>query len=209
MNELLARAGSLFLAPATPAAPTASVAPPVADLVVVLAAPRDLAAVAGAVAAGLRRPCGARTAVVCRPGEPWPACPAGMAATALARRLAARDIAATAAGSLCRVALAEDPEASVPEAWRLTAAAAGSPVVVALAGRHPGFDGLLAQADRLLLATATGDDPDCTALALASLAALGPPAALVTAPSGPMARRAAALGLLGLGPPAHTGEVPA
>ncbi len=209
MNALLARAGSLFLAPAKPGTASAAEAAPLADLVVLLAAPRDLAAVAGAVAAGLRRPCGARTAIVCRPGEPWPARPARMAATALARRLAARDIAATAAGSLCRVALSEDPEAGVREAWRLTAAAAGTPVVVALAGRDAAFDGLLAEADRLLLTTVGDDDPDCTALALASLAALGPPAALVAAPTGPVARRAAALGLLSLRPAAQSIEVPA
>ncbi len=209
MNDLLARAGSLFLAPAAPVAPAAMVAPPVADLAGVLAAPADLACVAGGVAAALRRRPGARAAIVCAPGPPPAGRPASPAATALARRLSGRELNAVAGGTLCRVALPENAEAGVREAWRVVAAAAGAPVVIALARRCDGFDALLAQVDRLLLGTRPADDCAYTGLALEALAALGPPAALVTVPAGLLARRAAALGLAALELDAGAQEAPA
>lgn len=207
MNALLVRAGALFLAPAPSVVPAAAATPPVADLAGVLAAAPDLDAVAGGVAAALRRRAGARTAIVCSPGPPRPGRPSTPAATALARRLAARELAAVAAGALCRIALPEDPEAGAREAWRVIAAAAGAPVVLALARRGDGFEALLAQADRLLLGARAGDDPAYTELALASLAGLGPPAALISVPHGFLARRAAALGVA-VSAPAGVQEAP-
>ncbi len=199
MNELLARAGALLLAPPPSATRSATLAP--ADLVGVLAAPPDLAAVAGGIAADLRHRQRARTALVCRSG-PLSAGPAAPAARGLARRLRERDLAAGAAGTLCQVALSD-----AHEAWRAIAPAAGSPVVIAFTARTAAVDELLAGADHLYLAPPDLADPVYVEAALASLAALGPPADVVVPPPGLVARRAAALGLLRLRPSAD--EVPA
>ncbi len=76
--------------------------------------------------------------------------------------------------------------------WHAIAAAPGVPVVIGLSGRDDAADALLAQADELLLAVT---DPVVAGLGLASLSALGPPAALLAPPAGFAARRLAALGL--------------
>jgi hypothetical protein len=191
VNEFLARAGELFLAPAASQARVA--AEPPADLVGVVAAPRDLPAVAGSIAAQLRRRQRARAALVCAPG-PHGAGPALSASRTLARRLAARDLAASAAGAVCHVALPSGDDA-VRRLWQAITAAAGHPSVVALPARTDRLDAFLAEADRLFLAPPSGADPAYTEAALASLAALGPPASLVAPPAGAVARRAAALGL--------------
>ncbi len=73
--------------------------------------------------------------------------------------------------------------------WR---AAAVAPTVVAVPEREARLDAMLAQADLLLLAAPSGAYAD---LALASLAALGPPATRLDPPTGWLARRVAALGL--------------
>ena len=192
MSGPLARAGAFFLAPPRPATIT-GVAAPAAGLVAVLATPRDLPAVAGGVAADLRRQHGARTALVCgeAPPRPFPGTPA---ARRLARRLAGRDLVAVACGALCHVAVAD-----ARDAWRAITGAADVPVVVALPSRDAGWDALLADADRRLLAVPAGSDEALAELALASLAALGP-AARVSAPLGPLARRRAALGLRRVAP---------
>jgi hypothetical protein len=194
VNELLARAGALFLAPAP--APVRPAVLPAADLVGVLAVAPSLDAVAGAVAAGLHRRHRVRTALVCRPG-PVTARPASPAARALARRLAARDVPAVAAGVLCWVALQDD---DVAGAWRAIGGAAGVPAVIALPARSEAWDALLADADQLVLATTPDADPAYGELALASLARLGPPCARVTAPTGFAARRLGAAGLSRLEP---------
>jgi hypothetical protein len=196
VNELLARAGALFLAPERPRLHAATV--PAADLVGVLAAPPDLAAVAGGIAAQLRRRHRARTALVCRPG-PLNSAPAVPAARALARRLCGRDVPAAAGGGLCHVALG-DGEDAVRDLWRAITAAAGHPAVVALPARTDALDGFLAETDQLYLAQPPGAEPEYTEAALASLAALGPPVACVAPPQGVVARRAAALGLRALAP---------
>jgi hypothetical protein len=192
----LARAGALFLSPRA-AAPRAA-ALPRADLVGVLAAPRDLPAVAGAIAAELRQRQRGRAALVCRPGPLLPA-PAVPAAHALARRLSARDLPAVAAGALCQVTLGDGADAP-REAWRAIAAAAGHPAVVAAPGRDAEWDALLAEADQLVLAPPPDAPAAYVEAARASLAALGPPVELVAPPAGVVARRAAALGLLRLRP---------
>lgn len=199
MSDLLARAGAFFLAP-EPARTTAAVAScaPATDLACVLAPAGLLAAAAGGVAAELRRQARARTAVVATPGAAPVARPATPAASAAARRLAGRELRAVAAGALCRVALPDDPVAAGRDAWRLVGCA-GVPVVVGLAARVDALDGLLAQADRLLLAIADGADPALAELALASLTRLGPPTTRISVPGDPLGRRAAALGLRRLG----------
>lgn len=177
-----ARWAELFIAPA----PVRRASAPPPGLVGVLAAPVDLAAIAGGVAAGLR----GHAAVVCSPQPPAPRL-ATPAARALARRLRGQDLEAVAAGTLCHADLGEDP---LRVMWR---AAAVAPTVVALPGRDVDADELLAQADLLLLAAPPGAYAD---LALASLATLGPPVALIPAPTGLLARRAAALGLTRITP---------
>ena len=68
MSGVLSRAGALFLAPDTTAAPRPVVAPPATRFAVVLACPELVDAAAGGVAAALRKEARARTAVVCGPG---------------------------------------------------------------------------------------------------------------------------------------------
>jgi hypothetical protein len=191
----MSRLVDLFLEPAPPAA-APHPAPAAPRLTGVLAPATDLAATAGAVAAAARRGARARTAVVLRPGATAPQA-ATPAAAGLARRLAGRDVAATAAGTLCVVALPPDPAQATALVWRV-AAAVDVPLVFALPGRVDGFDGLLAQMDRLVLAPPPGTADDLADLALMSLAALGPPAARITPPTGFLTTRAAALGLIAL-----------
>jgi hypothetical protein len=192
MSGPLARAGALFLAP--PAAAPRAAALPRADLVGVLAAPGDLLAVAGGIAAELRHRQRARSALVCSPGPLRPG-PAAPAARALARRLAARGLPAAAAGVLCHVAVT-----APPGAWRAVAAAAGHPAVVAIAARDDAWDGLLADADHLFLAAPFEAPEAYVEAARAALGALGPPVAGLAPPAGLVARRAATLGLLRLRP---------
>lgn len=204
MNELLARAGAMFVAPASAAAPRPAVAARPPDLIGVLAGPADLAVVAGGVTAAARARHGTRTALVVLPAElVIPRC-GTRAARGLAQRLVDRDVPAVAAGSVCHAGL--PPDAAEHDAWRAIAAAAGLPAVLALPARTEALDPLLAQADELLLAPATGAQAELIALALASLAALGPPAALVPAPSGLIGRRTAAYGLRRLQPPVPATE---
>jgi hypothetical protein len=101
---------------------------------------------------------------------------------------------ASAAGTLCRVALPTDPAVAVRDTWRLIGAVDVA-VVLALPGRLDGYDDLLAEADHLYLG-APDDAPDMlTALALESLARLGPPVTRVALPATALGRRRAALGL--------------
>jgi hypothetical protein len=194
VSDLLARAGELFLAPA-PAAPHVVAPPP--DLVAVLAAEEHLGAVAGGVAAALRRRHGARAALVLLHGDPGAGALPVRAAAALARALDARGIPATARGRLCRAALPADPEEAPRTAWQALAVAAGLPAVLALPRRTEALDPLLADADLLLLAAPPGAAPPYLELALRSLAAIGP-AARVTVPDSVVARRFAAAGWLRL-----------
>lgn len=194
MSEMLSRAGALFLAPAA-ASPRPAAAPPRPPGVIgVLASPGDLLAVAGAVAADLRHAHRSRTALVLLlPADIGAARPSFRASRALARRLAGRDVDAQPAGATVRVGL--DGEA---RAWRAISASA-APAVIGLSARSDPYDALLAQTDELLVAA----DPAIADLALASLAALGPPAALITPPAGVAARHLAALGLARLRRPPH------
>lgn len=194
MSELLARATSVFLAPApaTREAPAAPAPPP--SLVGLCVAAADAAVVAGGVAADLRRRHRARVAVICAPGSA-PAGPATRAARGLVRRFSEHELEAVAAGPTCRLTLPDDHEATPRVVWRAVAIAAGAPVVVVPPVRDAGFDALLAQADALLAAVPVDVSSVYAELTLASLAALGPPAALVRVPTGFVARRRAALGL--------------
>ena len=196
----LDRIAGLFLVPASADPPDTEVLSPApaataaAGFVAVIAAHDHLAASAGAVAAALRRQRGARSAIVCRPGHEPARSPATHAASVLARRLAARDLLAAAAGRLCQLTLPEDP-GEAATALRHALGATDAPVVLALPGRLEGYDGLLVQADRLVLAAPAATDPAITELALASLAALGPETTRITPPPTALARRAAALGV--------------
>jgi hypothetical protein len=207
MSGLGARLAGLFLAPppdgvGAPAGPQPT-SPAVRDVQIaaVLAAPADLDAAAGAVAAALRRSASARAAVVCRPrrgdGDPGAEAShlASPAAARLARKLTARELPAAAAGALCRVALPDDPAAAARDLWRV-AGAVDVPVVLALPGRVEGFDGVLAQVDRLVLAAPAEVDQALTTIALGSLSALGPVATRAVPPRGTLTRRLAAAGLV-------------
>lgn len=191
MNDLLARAGSVFLAPAAPAPRVAAPAP---GIVAVLAGGRDLPVVAAGAAAALRRRHRARAALVLAPGPAPARRPANRAAADLAQRLAARDLDAVAAGRACTVALSVEPDALVRDAWRAIGAAAGSPVVVAVAERSEAVDALLREADLIVVGVPAGADPAYVELALQTLAPLSA-VARMELPRGAVARRLAAAGL--------------
>jgi hypothetical protein len=146
------------------------------------------------VAAALRKEARTRTAVVCGPVLARLAGPRLPAAARLARRLAGREFAATAAGALCRVELAPEAGDAARATWQVVAAV-DVPVVLALPGRLDGYDDVLAQADQLVLALAPDADPALADLAAASLAALGPPLLRVPPPPTLAARASAARGL--------------
>ena len=205
MTGLLSRVGRLFVAP--PALSTTAFAPPRsrAPMAGVLAAERDLLVAAGAVAAELRRAAGSRAAVVCawrghdQPPLAAPA-PATPAAARTAEKLARRGLAARGCGCLCVVELAAEP-AEASAAFRDAVAAADLPAVLALARRDAGMDGLLGEADRLVLSLGDDIDPVLAELAAAGLAQLGPPVERLSPPPGVVARQAARLGLARLAPP--------
>lgn len=210
MTGLLARAGALFLVPAEAAtvfAPPRSPAP----LVGVLADEADLLVAAGAVAGGLRRECGGAVVVcVWRGAQEAPVCPPVPAlpgATRVAAKLARRDLAARAAGALCVVDLPADA-GDAAAAARTAGAAVEGAVVLALARRATDLDGLLAGANRLVLAVAPGWDPVLAELAAEDLAQLGPPVTRTAVPGGMLARQAARLGLA-VPPAPEPAEVPA
>ena len=195
MNEMLARAGAFFLAPATQATARASVPPPAPTRAAVLAAEGDLLTAAGTVAGALRARNRAGAAVMCLPVPLRPGAPGLPVAAGLARRLGRRDLDCRAVGSLCRVHLPADPVAFVVHAWRVLAAA-DAPVVVAIPRRDDACDDLLSALDLLVLATAPDADPVLAGVAAASLERLGPPVARLTLPRAAVARRAAGAGLL-------------
>jgi hypothetical protein len=212
MSDLARRLAALFLAPPQDAGGPAreerpAALPRPAQLVAVLAPAPVLAAAAGGVACGLRREAGARTAVVCRPGAAVRGATAAPAARRVARRLVDRGVEAAASGLLCHVALEDDPVDATRRLWRV-AGAVDVPVVLALPGRLDGYDGVLAQLDRLVLATPPGAEATVTTLALASLERLGPPVVSLGVPAGLIARRAAALGLVAIDRP-RPGDEPA
>ncbi len=197
MNELLARAGTAFLAPAPPRAARRAPGPP-PDLVVVLAPPGDLPAVTGGIAAALRRSHRAHAALVCSVGRVPRGRPAAQSARALAGRMAARELAAAAAGRVVHVGLPADPHRAARDGRRAISCAAGYPAVVAASGRAEGLDPFLSEADLLVLARRPDADPDLAALALGSLTALGPPVATVRAPDGTFFRWLGSLSLIAL-----------
>jgi hypothetical protein len=172
-------------------------------LVAVLAPEDDLAATAGGVAATLRRTHSARVAVVVGFLDTAPRA-ATPAAGALARRLAARDLTATAAGTLVRVSLAADPREAAREIERVLVTAE-VPVVVALPKRLDGLDHVLERLDQLVLALPTDVDGALADLALASLATVGPTATRTCPPAGMVTRRLAALGVINI-PLEHAAE---
>jgi hypothetical protein len=197
MNEMLARAGAFFIAPPAQAAerPVPLAPPPPPTRAAVLAHSADLPSAAGAVAASLRARNRAVAAVVCLSSVPAPVAPALPGAAAAARRLASRDLAATASGSLCRVELPADAAAFVVGVWRVLAAA-GLPVVIGIAQRDGAHDDLLKDLDLLALAVPAETDAALADVAAASLERLGPPVARIAPPANAVARKAAAAGLL-------------
>lgn len=193
MSRLLDQLARLFVEPQPTVAPAehdvhwlppgdrspASVPSRVAQRVAVVCAPRD-ARVAGSAAALALAHAGQASAVVVLDwgspaGSERPASPA-------ARRCAARlrdiELPATAAGRVVRIALPEDdPEAALVA--RMVLARVDEPaVLVVAAARGPEIERLLAEQDRILLASRPGADEELTALALAALGELGPCAAV-------------------------------
>jgi hypothetical protein len=179
MNSLLMR---WFIAPEGVARPPA---PYITGL---LASASDLPAAAGGLAAELRARHRSATALVCGPTRTGLSTPA---ATKLARRLARRDLAATAAGALCHVELTHA---------RRAIAAAGVPAIIAVSARDAESDELLNEVDRLAIALRADADSTYADLTAASLSALGTPCDRIVVPDGLAARRLASLGLTRLRP---------
>jgi hypothetical protein len=212
VSGLLGRVGAIFFEPAEPSA--RSPHPPVpaperpALRAAVLGAPSSVVPLAAACAGELRARSGAAAALVCiwRPPNPAPVerepegpaarSPAGATtpgARRLATRLVARDLMATACGRLAWLALDPDPAEAAGE-FRRSIAAAGGPVVLAVAGARPApFEPLLADLDLCIAVLPPDVDPELAALALDGL---GARAHVVVAPlaAGP-ARWAAMAGL--------------
>ena len=159
----------------------------------VLAAGRDLPAlaVAAAVVIGRRAP----AALVCvhAPGaQPAPPLrsPARTAAARLATSLGARGVPAQAWGRLVLVR-GELVETSAPA----LATAAALPSVLAVAVRDPAVDALLVQRDAILVALGPAADPVLSELALAGARELSPSAASIEITFDPVSRALALAGL--------------
>jgi len=194
VSGLLGRVGAFFFeaaeSPARPPrapAPEADVAPIHAA---VLGAPASVLPVAAACAGELRARAKAAAALICiwrpagvmapatspesEPEAPAAQSPAGATtpgARRLAARLVARDLTATACGRLAWLALDCDPAAAAGQ-FRRCMAAAGAPLVLAVAGPRPKpFEPLLADLDLCIAVLPAEIDPALRELAVASLPA--------------------------------------
>jgi len=182
----LGRVGALFFeaakAPAAAPPPRAPARGVVPVRAAVLGVPRVVVPVAAACAGELRARGRAAAALICiwRPADaraldpeaPVSHSPAGAAtpgARRLAARLAANELAATACGRLAWLALDPDPSAAGRQFERCCAAA-GGPLVLAVAGARPApFEQLLADLDVCLAVLPADTDPALRELALAAL----------------------------------------
>ena len=173
-------------------AAVSSIAAP-APAIGVLAAPRDLPAVAASVGLAIGR--SAPAVLVCLSAPlfvPAFRAPARAAAARLAASLRARGLEAAARG---RLALVRVPgEGSTDAVTRALAAAGGLPTVLAVAGRDEEVDGLLAARDAILVALPSSAEPAMAQLALAGAAALAPAAAAITLALDPVQRALALAG---------------
>ena len=179
MNELLARACDVFVAPSVErrAAPAAVRAPRPVTSIAVLGPSADAAALAMVMARRLRREAGTRVAIVAsweasvaRRHAPAAAAaapeehaadadragPAGgvalPAANALARRLVARAIPARATGRLVRLSLPADPSLCIATLARARAASEDAAIVTLLRGPLADWMlAVLAEHDRVLV----------------------------------------------------------
>ena len=197
MSGVLDRAAAFFLVPATGEAIEATMPP--AARAAVLGAPPDVAAVAAALALGLRAAEHAPAALVAT----WDANggavrreAASRSAARLAARLSTRGLTAAARGRLAWLALPADPLEAVAAVRRASTVVDG-PLVTALAGARPEpLDELVAEHD---LAVVVADPASSLArAALARLAARG-----IAAAAHPPLRRGLprALALAGLSAP--------
>ena len=166
MSGLLGRVGAFFFEAAESPAQTSPAAAPSPDATpiqaAVLGAPDVVVPVAAACAGELRARSKAAAALICiwrhrqspaleaEPAAPAAQSPAGATtpgARRLAARLAARDLTATACGRLAWLALDPDPADAARQFARCTAAA-GAPLVLAVAGPRPEpFESTLADLD--------------------------------------------------------------
>jgi hypothetical protein len=197
VSGLLARVGAWLVAPeaAASARPIPVVMPAAcAPEVAVLAAPRDVLALAAVLALRLTR----GTAAVglwtgpAAPRHPRAGLPPTPGARRLATSLAARDLPARAAGRLVTTVLPADEPSAAAAATRLTAAVRDAPVVLAVGGpRGEAWDGVLAGCDLVAVHSADGVLAQLAADRLAEQDVRGIP---ITAPSA-AARRLARAGL--------------
>ena len=172
MSDLGARLLGFFVEPADGTPRRRAAARPPVERIGLLCAPGQALVLAGGLAGALRRRSGARAATAIVWGAPpAPAAFAALpAARRLARRLAARDLAATAAGRVARVALPSDPAPAAADAARALAGAdaAGAPSVLAVAGPRPAaLDEALVECGLLVVAVAPGAAPGLGAVAAA------------------------------------------
>lgn len=194
MRDVLSRASAAFLTPAAPSRRSAAsrVLPPTA---VVFGSGPGAVPLAAMVAGDLRRLSGTRTALVSVWRSAVPTRPAYPAARRLAGRLAARGLAATAAGRLAWLALPEPPQTAAAAHTR-AAGAAECPAVLVVAGpRSAAFDRLLDDHDLVVVALEDGDDGPLADVARAGLAAVRPPVVTCSVPPSGPRRVLAAMGL--------------
>jgi hypothetical protein len=191
VSGLLGRVGALFFEAAESSSPAPYPAEPVPGApcvrAAVLGASATAVPVAAACAGELRARVRASAALICiwRPAEaqvptgpiepqaPAARSPAGATtpgARRLAARLASQGLAATACGRLAWLALDPDPAEAAGQFRRCAAAAAGPPLVLAVAGARPEpFEPLLADLDLGVAVLPVDIDPALRALAVTRL----------------------------------------
>jgi hypothetical protein len=192
LRDLLIAPRPAAQAPPRPVEPAPATAAPSLG---VLAAARELPAVA--IAAGLAFARRRSTALVClhAPAAAGPArLPARTAAARLTASLAARGLVAEARGAVALVRLADDPPEASAAATRALAAAGALPTVLGVAHRTQAVDVLLGGCDAILVVLSPGTDAALAGLAVAGAREITASAAALTLALDPVQRALAVAG---------------
>jgi hypothetical protein len=173
-----------------------------APALTVLCAPRDAVVLTGMVAMPLARRSSGGVVLVAVWDEHSAGIPIGGPARtrtkAAAERLRAVGIDCCVRGRLVVIALPAAGSEAIAVLGRATQHAPDAPLVVVLAGpRRPGFDGLLAGTDRVLIGVSPDTAPEIRELALVDAARVGRATGCLVAPTSALSRLLGAHGLAG------------
>ncbi|HEY2637770.1 MAG TPA: hypothetical protein VGI54_10300 [Solirubrobacteraceae bacterium] len=133
-----------------------------------------------------------------------PRAPARRGAARLATALVSRGVCAVATGRLVRTDVTD--AGGLPAFDRVAAAGPGPAVLLAGPVRTDAVDALLPDLDGVVLAPAAGTDPDVAALAAEALCALGQQATVAAGAPDLISRTLALAGLAAIGPPRATAD---